>query len=101
MPPRRNPANLFSDSWQRTWPDVAWRGSGPREDSDVNQSAPDLRAIFGQALELDSPAERARYLTRICGEDAALRREVESLLQALGEAGEFLESPAPAPTVTR
>src|SRR4029077_18308880 len=57
-------------------------------------SARDLKAVFDKALELDSPAERARYLAEACGGDTGLRAEVESLLQALGQAGSFLEAPA-------
>jgi tetratricopeptide (TPR) repeat protein/serine/threonine protein kinase len=60
-------------------------------------SARDLKAVFDKALELDSPTERARYLAEACGGDTGLRAEVESLLQALGQAGSFLEAPALAP----
>jgi tetratricopeptide (TPR) repeat protein len=63
-------------------------------------SARDLKAVFDKALELDSPAERARYLAEACGGDTGLRAEVESLLQALGQAGSFLEAPALAPNQT-
>jgi serine/threonine protein kinase len=58
----------------------------------LNRPAPDLKAIFSQALELDSPAERARYLDDACGGDGPLRDEVESLLRAFAGAGDFLES---------
>jgi non-specific serine/threonine protein kinase/serine/threonine-protein kinase len=53
----------------------------------------DLQLIFAQALELDSPADRARYVVEACGDDAALRGEVESLLQAFVRSGNFLENP--------
>jgi serine/threonine protein kinase len=66
----------------------------------MNPSAPDLKAIFGKALELDSADDRARYLAEACGDDTGLRAELESLLTALGQASSFLESPAAAPTVT-
>jgi tetratricopeptide (TPR) repeat protein/serine/threonine protein kinase len=49
-----------------------------------------------KALELPS-AERQAFLDCACGGDAALRAEVESLLQANTCAGSFLESPVPAP----
>ena len=41
-----------------------------------------------------SPAERAAFLTEACGEDVALRREMESLL-AWAEKGEGLEQSSP------
>ncbi len=52
---------------------------------------------------LDVPAEsRAALLDRLCAEDAALRREVESLLLSHARAGSFLSGPAgpePAPAL--
>src|SRR5262249_46519890 len=44
-----------------------------------------------------SPGERQAYLDGACAADAALRAEVEALLEASARAGRFLESPAPAP----
>ena len=49
--------------------------------------APDLKIIFGQALEIDSPEKRAAFLDQACAGNAKLREEVESLLQAIGKAG--------------
>ncbi len=49
-----------------------------------------VKARFAEALELP-PAERDSYLSRNCGQDEELRREVSSLLQAHAE--EFLETP--------
>jgi serine/threonine protein kinase len=54
----------------------------------------DLQWIFGQALERNAPADRARYLAETCGDDAELRDEVESLLRVNDAAGSFLETPA-------
>src|SRR6266568_1027607 len=51
------------------------------------------REIFLKALEKSAPAERAAYLDGACGDDAALRAEVERLLQH-HTADNFLESPA-------
>ena len=48
--------------------------------------------LFQQALEIP-PEERDDFLRRACGEDLRLRRAVESLLTADGEAGDFLEHP--------
>lgn len=66
----------------------------------MNPPAHDLKSIFGKALELESPEDRARYLAEACGDNAELSAEVESLLKALGHAGGFLESPAVETTVT-
>jgi eukaryotic-like serine/threonine-protein kinase len=48
--------------------------------------------LFHAARAL-APAERANFLDEACGGDADLRQEVESLLQAHGEAGDFLSRP--------
>jgi serine/threonine protein kinase len=51
--------------------------------------------LFGAALEVPAGA-RSAFLCSACGEDADLRREVESLLAADERAGEFLETGAGA-----
>src|SRR5262245_12311561 len=56
-----------------------------------------LKGIFSKALEYGSVAERDRYLAGACGGDAALRTEVEALLDAFGKAGDFLEAPSSPP----
>ena len=43
-------------------------------------------AIFDAAMELP-PERRSGYLDEACGEDAALRRRVESLLKACESQG--------------
>jgi len=50
----------------------------------------ELYAAAGQR----EPRERARFLAEACGEDVALRKEVESLLAAKEAAGDFLAKPA-------
>ncbi len=60
----------------------------------MTNPVPDLQSIFAEALELRSPAERARYLADACRGDDKLRAEVESLLDAHTDAGNFLVSPA-------
>ena len=50
-------------------------------------------AIFDAAMELP-PARRSDYLNEACGEDAALRRRVESLLKACESQCVFLDAPA-------
>ena len=60
-----------------------------------------VREVFGEAVEL-LPAERRAFLERACGGDSALREQVESLLDALGRAGEYLGSPSlGGPTIGR
>ena len=49
--------------------------------------------IYDAALQR-SPSERAAFLESACGDDEALRREVERLLAANEKAGDFLSSPA-------
>jgi tetratricopeptide (TPR) repeat protein/tRNA A-37 threonylcarbamoyl transferase component Bud32 len=52
--------------------------------------------LFLKALEMRSAGQRQEYLDGACAADAALRAEVEALLEASARAGRFLESPAPA-----
>jgi hypothetical protein len=49
--------------------------------------------LLGEALGR-APEERADFLTEVCGADAELRREVESLLAAHGLSGDFIEGQA-------
>ncbi len=49
-----------------------------------------LEKIFQSALELE-PAKRAAYLAEACGDDEALRNEVESLLVYQGAAGGLIQ----------
>ncbi|MEW6126896.1 MAG: protein kinase [Acidobacteriota bacterium] len=49
--------------------------------------------IFDAVLDLQ-PDERAAYLGQVCGGDSDLRREVESLLEARNQIGNFIETPA-------
>ena len=60
-----------------------------------------VKTIFGQALDIESPEERARYLDEACGGNAALRAEVQELLVAMGHAGDFLVTRARAPGPTQ
>jgi serine/threonine protein kinase/tetratricopeptide (TPR) repeat protein len=57
---------------------------------------PDVKSVFGKALELASPADRAAYLGEVCGGDSRLRGEVEGLLSALDRAGRFMSHPPAA-----
>jgi serine/threonine protein kinase len=64
----------------------------------MNRPSPNAKSIFGRALEIESPAERAAFLDEACRGDARLRSEVEGLLQAHDRAGPFMKQPA-APAV--
>ncbi|MBA8883658.1 serine/threonine-protein kinase [Dokdonella fugitiva] len=56
--------------------------------------------LLRAALDLDTPAERARFLDAHCGDDAALRARVERLLaRALEAEAEAGPAPAPAPAL--
>jgi hypothetical protein len=67
-----------------------------------------VKGWLEEAIALDA-AERRPYLDRACGDDPALRREVESLLASHEQAGTgFLNTPAanlkaaaPVPATTR
>jgi serine/threonine protein kinase len=50
-------------------------------------------SIFAQALEITSAAERAAFLDRACGDNQALRAEVEALLRAHEHSGDLLDLP--------
>ncbi len=56
----------------------------------------DEEAIFITALEMASADRRAAYLDQACAGDADLRRQVEELLAAHGQAGNFLDNAAAA-----
>jgi hypothetical protein len=59
----------------------------------MTTETPDVKTIFGRALEIESPTERAAYLDEVCGEKAVLRAEVDELLKAHVDAGSFLDNP--------
>ena len=51
-----------------------------------------VKAVFADANELPGD-QRAAYLDSTCGDDRELRVQVEALLLAHDEAGEFLSEP--------
>src|SRR6267142_4130774 len=53
-------------------------------------SPANVKSIFGQVLDIQSPAERARYLDEACQGNVALRTEIEDLIEAVARAGNFL-----------
>jgi hypothetical protein len=54
---------------------------------------PEANALFVRALKIPSPEERAAFLAEACAGDPALRAEVDQLLKAHAEAGDFLQRP--------
>jgi len=54
-----------------------------------------IRGIFEQALGKKSSAERESFLAEVCKDKPEFRREVESLLRAHENAGDFLCETAP------
>ena len=53
-----------------------------------------IEEIFLKALENPDVAARIAFLDAACGEDVALRREVESMLAVQPNIGDFMEKPA-------
>jgi WD40 repeat protein/serine/threonine protein kinase len=60
-----------------------------------------VKAIFDEALEIDSPGERAAYLDQACADAAELRQKVEGLLKAFADAGSFLSLSAEKENLTQ
>lgn len=56
--------------------------------------------IFQNAIEIDDPTKRAEYLENSCEGDIKLRAEVETLLNAHEQAGDYLEAPDVGANVT-
>jgi serine/threonine protein kinase len=59
----------------------------------MNKRPKDIKSVFSEALEKKTAEERAAYLDKVCGNDASLRTEFESLLRAYDNVGDFLEAP--------
>jgi eukaryotic-like serine/threonine-protein kinase len=55
----------------------------------------ELKALFDSAILLDA-SERQTFIERRCADDGDLREELESLLKAYDETGDFLEQPLAA-----
>jgi serine/threonine protein kinase/tetratricopeptide (TPR) repeat protein len=66
-----------------------------RHDGSAEQDK--LGEIFFEALAKDAPEERERYLAAACGPDADLRRQLDSLLEAHAQSGDFLRQTVLAP----
>ena len=61
----------------------------------------DAKGIFLSALDIQDAAERAAFLERSCGGDAALRQRVDALLHAYGQSEGPLDKLAAALAPTR
>jgi WD40 repeat protein/serine/threonine protein kinase len=59
-----------------------------------------IESILASAVDIDSPAERGRFVERACGGDPELQRRVEELVENHFHAGSFLEQPAASPAET-
>ena len=66
----------------------------------MNKEPKDIKSIFAEAIEKKSAKERAAFLDKACGADGDVRAQVEGLLKAYNEAGDFLEEPAIGANVT-
>jgi eukaryotic-like serine/threonine-protein kinase len=71
----------------------AWHYRELRGKKQVNERWQQIEWLYHAAREMDASA-RADFLAKACGEDTALRAEVESLLAQDEEVGSFLQSPA-------
>jgi serine/threonine protein kinase len=62
----------------------------------MSDSPKDAKGIFLAALDIADALERAAFVERSCGGDAALRQRVDDLLRAYGQSGGPLEKLAAA-----
>ena len=60
----------------------------------MEKAAVTAECVFSQAIALPPGAARDQWVAAHCGEDPALRQEVESLLHAHEAAGDFLQAPS-------
>ena len=63
----------------------------------MNIPAPSAEQIFTQAVTFVDASERCSYLDRACAGNDEMRSEVESLLRAHEQAGDFLKQAIPLP----
>ena len=60
----------------------------------MSKEQKDIKDIFSEALDKQTPDELEAYLNEVCGVNNELRTKIESLLKAHSKAGDFLEIPA-------
>jgi hypothetical protein len=51
---------------------------------------PDVKALFFEALQKDSPTAMCEYLDSACGDNAEIREQIDKLIRAHQDAGNFL-----------
>ena len=51
-----------------------------------------LREVFGAVCDLETDQQRQQYLDNHCGDDSILRKRIEALIAADGDAGSFLRN---------
>jgi WD40 repeat protein/tRNA A-37 threonylcarbamoyl transferase component Bud32 len=66
----------------------------------MGKESKDIKAIFSEAIEKQTPEEQATYLDEVCGKDTELRSQIEGLLKAYEQAGSFLEITDREPNAT-
>jgi eukaryotic-like serine/threonine-protein kinase len=66
----------------------------------MNPDVSSADGVFTQAIEIESPLERAAFLDAACASDPQLRRELEKLVHDHFRAGDFLERPAACIAIT-
>jgi serine/threonine protein kinase len=66
----------------------------------MNPTSTSVEAVFARALEMPAGSGRDQLVAAQCAHDPALRREVESLLQAHDSAGNFLRAPVARPAAS-
>gem|GEM_PF-1934412 len=66
----------------------------------MDKKQPNVKSIFYKALEKKNAGQLTAYLDSVCGKDADLRAEVESLLKSHQKAVDFLPSPDLDPMAT-
>jgi serine/threonine protein kinase len=62
---------------------------------ETNADSDQIKALLAQALDRETAQARADFLQQACTGNEALRAELESLLGAHEDAGDFLETPPP------
>ncbi len=60
----------------------------------MEKHLPSVKVLFDHARDLETPIQRRAYLDEACAGAPELRKKVDALLKAHGEAGSFLEQPA-------